>query len=94
MKSKDPVKIMSIRGTSFEPAPNKGGKAKPESAPVEDYSSKTSEFLNQELTKSDRPELTTAKIIVSGGKLSRNKHLDLYNILFDFNLIIIWIIFS
>lgn len=63
---------MTIRGTSFEPSPIQGGNAATETAPPGDYLSKTSEFISQELTKSDRPQLTSAKIVVSGGKFSRN----------------------
>lgn len=45
-----------------------GGSAKIEQAPAGDYKSSLVEFVKQELTKSDRPELTAAKVIVSGGR--------------------------
>lgn len=57
-----------MRGTAFEAAPLEGGTAKCESAPAGDYKSQLIEFIKQELTKSDRPELTSAKVVVSGGR--------------------------
>uniref|UniRef100_A0A1B6EG33 Electron transfer flavoprotein subunit alpha n=1 Tax=Clastoptera arizonana TaxID=38151 RepID=A0A1B6EG33_9HEMI len=68
LKSKDSVKIISVRGTSFEAAPSEGGSGKVEPAPSGEYASSVSEFVGQELSKSDRPELTAAKVIVSGGR--------------------------
>jgi len=68
LKSKDPVKILTVRGTSFEPAAAEGGSGKVEAAPAGEYASATTEFISQELTKSDRPELTAAKVIISGGR--------------------------
>ncbi|CAK9797214.1 Electron transfer flavoprotein subunit alpha, mitochondrial [Anthophora plagiata] len=67
LKSKDKVKIVSVRGTAFEAAPLEGGSAKCESVSG-DYKSELIEFLKQELSKSDRPELTSAKVVVSGGR--------------------------
>lgn len=66
LKSNDPIKILSIRGTSFEPAAD-GGSASVAAAPAGTYSSSLSQWVSQELTKSDRPDLATAKIIISGG---------------------------
>lgn len=67
VKSSDAKKIITVRGTGFDPAPADGG-----SAPIEDGGAKgdsgLSSFTSQELSKSDRPELTAAKIIVSGGR--------------------------
>jgi len=65
---KEPVKILTIRQTAFtEAKPDKN-----ETAPVEILNSifenKLTQFVSQELTKSTRPELTAAKIIVSGGR--------------------------
>ncbi|KZC07013.1 PREDICTED: electron transfer flavoprotein subunit alpha, mitochondrial [Dufourea novaeangliae] len=68
LKSKDKIKVVSVRGTSFEPVPLEGGSAKCESAPAGDYKMNLVEFIKQELTKSDRPELTSAKVVVSGGR--------------------------
>lgn len=68
LKCKDKVKVFSVRGTSFEAAPLEGGSAKCEPAPTGDYKSNLIEFVKQELSKSDRPELTSAKVVVSGGR--------------------------
>ncbi|KAK7601323.1 hypothetical protein V9T40_008764 [Parthenolecanium corni] len=67
LKSNDSIKILSIRGTSFEPAAD-GGSASISAAPAGSYSSSLSQWISQELTKSDRPDLATAKIIISGGR--------------------------
>jgi electron transfer flavoprotein alpha subunit len=68
LKSKDPVKVVTIRGTNFEPAPLEGGNTNTETAPAGEYKTGLSQFLSQELTKSDRPELTSAKVVISGGE--------------------------
>ncbi|XP_067000832.1 electron transfer flavoprotein subunit alpha, mitochondrial [Anabrus simplex] len=68
LKSKDAIKVITIRGTSFEPASLEGGSAKTEAAPAGNYKTDLSEFVSQELSKSDRPELTSAKVVVSGGR--------------------------
>ena len=67
VKSKDPVKVITVRGTSFPPAASTGSGAV-EQAPAGDYKSDLTEFVSQELSKSDRPSLTAAKIIISGGR--------------------------
>ncbi|XP_042637998.1 electron transfer flavoprotein subunit alpha, mitochondrial, partial [Orycteropus afer afer] len=67
VKCDEKVKVFSVRGTSFEAAAISGGSASSEKAsstsPVG-----ISEWLEQKLTKSDRPELTGAKVVVSGGR--------------------------
>ncbi|KAG8230146.1 hypothetical protein J437_LFUL010397 [Ladona fulva] len=68
LKAKDPVKVVSVRGTSFEAAKLEGGSAKSENAPSGEYKTDLAEFVSQELSKSDRPELTSAKVVVSGGR--------------------------
>ncbi|XP_046751560.1 electron transfer flavoprotein subunit alpha, mitochondrial [Diprion similis] len=68
VKAKDGVKVVSIRGTSFEATPLEGGSAKLEPAPAGDYKSNLVEFVSQELTKSDRPALASAKTVISGGR--------------------------
>lgn len=67
LKSKDPVKVLTVRGTSFEPVLLEGGTTKTEMAPAGEYKTGLSQFLSQELSKNDRPELTGAKVVVSGG---------------------------
>ncbi|XP_054277236.1 electron transfer flavoprotein subunit alpha, mitochondrial-like [Macrosteles quadrilineatus] len=81
LRSKDPVKVVTIRATEFEPVPPEGGSGSVEAAPVGDYTSKTSEFVEQILEKSDRPTLTSAKVIVSGGKGVGSK--ESFKILYD-----------
>lgn len=81
LKSKDPIKVVSVRGTSFEPAPLEGGSTKSEPAPAGNYKSDICEFLSQELSKSDRPELTSAKVVVSGGRGMKSG--DNFKMLYD-----------
>jgi len=67
VQSLDAIKVITVRTTGFDPAAATGGSAAVESlAAVAD--SGTSSFLGSEIAKSDRPELTAAKIIVSGGR--------------------------
>jgi len=67
VKSTDPVKILTVRGTAFAPAAESGGSAAVEDAQSAD-ASPLATFVGQELTKSDRPELTAASKVVSGGR--------------------------
>ncbi|QCO19210.1 electron transfer flavoprotein subunit alpha/FixB family protein (plasmid) [Azospirillum brasilense] len=67
VKSADPIKVVTVRTTAFEAAAATGGSATVESiAGTGDAGS--AKFVGQELTKSERPELTQAKIVVSGGR--------------------------
>ncbi len=67
VQSLDATKVITVRTTGFDPAAATGGSATVESlAAVAD--SATSSFVGSEIAKSDRPELTAAKIIVSGGR--------------------------
>ncbi len=67
VKSSDSVKIITVRGTAFAAAATAGGSGAVESvAAVAD--SGVASFVSAEITKSERPELTAAKIIVSGGR--------------------------
>jgi len=67
VKSKDAIKVITVRTTAFDAVPASGG-----SAPIESVSSGSdsglSTFVSREVSKSERPELTSAKIIVSGGR--------------------------
>jgi electron transfer flavoprotein alpha subunit len=67
VKSKDPIKVITVRTTAFDAVAASGG-----SAPVESISPPAdtglSSFVSREVAKSERPELTAAKIIVSGGR--------------------------
>ncbi|QNP60194.1 electron transfer flavoprotein subunit alpha/FixB family protein [Paenacidovorax monticola] len=67
VQSGDAVKVITVRTTGFDAAPATGGSAAVETAAVGADSGKSS-FVGREVTKSDRPELTAAKIIVSGGR--------------------------
>jgi electron transfer flavoprotein alpha subunit len=67
VQSLDAVKVITVRTTGFDPAAASGGSAAVETlTAVAD--SATSSFVGSEIAKSDRPELTAAKIIVSGGR--------------------------
>lgn len=68
LKAKESIKILSIRGTSFPADDLNGGSAPTEQAPAGDYNTDLTVFVSQELSKSDRPELTSAKVVISGGK--------------------------
>jgi electron transfer flavoprotein alpha subunit len=67
VQSSDPIKVITVRATGFDPVAAEGG-----SASVEKIEAATdagmSTFVSRELTKLDRPELTSATIIVSGGR--------------------------
>jgi electron transfer flavoprotein alpha subunit len=67
VQSSDPVKIITVRGTAFDPAAAEGGSASIESATA-GADAGLSKFVGQELSKSERPELTSARTIVSGGR--------------------------
>jgi len=67
VQSVDKVKVLTVRTTGFDPAAATGGSAVVERAnAIADSGSST--FVGSEIAKSDRPELTAAKIIVSGGR--------------------------
>jgi len=67
VRSSDPIKVITVRSTGFDAAPASGGSAVVEAIEIEPDSG-LSKLLGQELTKSARPELTAARIIVSGGR--------------------------
>ncbi len=66
VQSSDAVKVITVRGTGFDAAAT-GGSATVESVAAVAASGKSS-FVGREISKNDRPELTAAKIIVSGGR--------------------------
>jgi electron transfer flavoprotein alpha subunit len=72
VKSSDPKKVITVRTSTFQ-ATGEGGAAAPieNAAPAEDPG--LSSFVGEELSKSDRPELTSAKIIISGGRAMQNR---------------------
>ena len=67
VKSKDAIKVITVRTTAFDAVPATGGSASVETvaAPADGG---LSSFVGREVSKSERPELTAAKIIVSGGR--------------------------
>jgi electron transfer flavoprotein alpha subunit len=67
VQSKDPIKVITVRGTAFAPAAAEGGNAPIEAVPSTG-SAGTTEFVRAELSKSERPELTSARVIISGGR--------------------------
>jgi electron transfer flavoprotein alpha subunit len=67
VQSSDSVKVITVRTTGFDAAAATGGSAQVEQATAVGDSGKSS-FVGQEIAKSDRPELTAAKVIVSGGR--------------------------
>ncbi|WP_394681584.1 electron transfer flavoprotein subunit alpha/FixB family protein, partial [uncultured Comamonas sp.] len=67
VQSVDATKVITVRGTGFDAAAATGGSAPVENAAAVEGSGKSS-FVGREVTKNDRPELTAAKIIVSGGR--------------------------
>jgi len=66
VKSSDAKKIITVRATAFKAA-QEGGSASIEAVSAADNPA-LSEFVGEELTKSERPELTGAKIVISGGR--------------------------
>jgi electron transfer flavoprotein alpha subunit len=67
VQSSDNVKVITVRGTGFDAASAEGGSATIE-ANATDKTSAISAFVSEELAKSDRPDLTAAEIVISGGR--------------------------
>ena len=67
VKSSDSKKVIGVRTTAFEAVADSGGSASVETVSAAGASDLVS-FVGQELSKSDRPELTSAEIVVSGGR--------------------------
>jgi electron transfer flavoprotein alpha subunit len=71
VQSSDAKKVITVRGTSFDAAPAEGGSASVEAvASVHDAG--ISSFLGEEVAVSDRPELTAASVVISGGRGMQN----------------------
>ncbi len=67
VQSSDPIKVVSVRGTAYDAVAPEGGSASIEDcAAVHDLG--LSNFVGQEIAKSERPELTAAAVIISGGR--------------------------
>lgn len=67
VQSKDAKKVITVRGTAFEKAAMEGGSGTVEAVSTTGDKGLSS-FVSQEIAKSERPELTSAKVIVSGGR--------------------------
>ena len=67
VQSSDAKKVITVRATAFDAAASEGGSAAVESIDAAGASG-LSEFVSQNLTKSERPELTSAGIVISGGR--------------------------
>ncbi|MFI8616143.1 electron transfer flavoprotein subunit alpha/FixB family protein [Acidovorax sp. NPDC077693] len=72
VQSADSVKVITVRTTGFDAAASSGGSAAVETAAATADAGKST-FLGSEIAKNDRPELTAAKIIVSGGRALGSK---------------------
>ncbi|WP_416896204.1 MAG: electron transfer flavoprotein subunit alpha/FixB family protein [Minwuia sp.] len=71
VQSSDEKKVITVRPTAFEKAATEGGSASVESVSAVDDPGLSS-FVGERLSKSDRPELATAKIVISGGRGMQN----------------------
>ncbi len=71
VKSSDAKKVMTVRDARFDPVSAEGGSASTEAAPAADVPT-TSKFVSSELSKSERPELTAARVVISGGRGMQN----------------------
>ena len=67
VKSSDSTKVITVRATAFDPVNASGGSASIESISADGVSDLSS-FVNEEIAQSDRPELTAASIVISGGR--------------------------
>lgn len=71
VRSSDAKKVMTIRAASFDPVATEGGSATIEAVSVPEIAS-ISRFISAELSKSERPELTAARVVISGGRGMQN----------------------
>jgi electron transfer flavoprotein alpha subunit len=71
IKSSDKIKVLSVRGTAFDPVPASGGSAAVEPV-AKAFDTGLSSFVDEQIVKSERPELTAAKVVISGGRGMQN----------------------
>jgi electron transfer flavoprotein alpha subunit len=71
VKSTDPKKVITVRTSTFQATAEGGSASVENAAPVADPG--LSAFVSEELSKSERPELTSAKIIISGGRAMQSR---------------------
>jgi electron transfer flavoprotein alpha subunit len=67
VKSSDGKKVITVRAASFDPVAAEGGSAPVEAVSIPDLPA-MSRFISAELSKSERPELTAARVVISGGR--------------------------
>jgi len=83
VKSNDQKKCITIRPTSFDPAPTSGGAAPIEKIDAVDVPN-ISKFIKREESKSERPELGTARVVISGGRgMQSGENFKLINAIAD-----------
>ncbi|WP_160153713.1 FAD-binding protein [Microbulbifer sp. ALW1] len=71
VQSSDAIKVASVRTTAFDPVAAEGGSATVETVDLVDDAG-VSKFVGEELAVSDRPELTAARVVISGGRGMQN----------------------
>ena len=71
VRSSDAIKVITVRAASFDPVASEGGSA-PIEAVVWSEAQSLSRFVSAELSKSERPELTAARVVISGGRGMQN----------------------
>lgn len=71
VQSSDAIKVITVRGTAFDAVSAEGGSAAVEAVDAV-HDAGISAFVSEEIAKSDRPELTSAKIVISGGRGMQN----------------------
>jgi electron transfer flavoprotein alpha subunit len=71
VQSSDPKKVITVRTTAFDAAPAEGGSASVEACTAA-HDAGVSQFIREEVAVSDRPELTSASVVISGGRGMQN----------------------
>ena len=71
VQSSDPKKVITVRTTAFDAAPAEGGSASVEACAAA-HNAGVSQFIREEVAVSDRPELTSASVVISGGRGMQN----------------------
>lgn len=83
VQSGDPIKVMTVRTTAFDPVSAEGGSATIEPREAAAATGK-SRFVSHELTLSERPELTSATVVISGGRgMGKQEHFKLLEAVAD-----------
>ncbi|WP_298213778.1 electron transfer flavoprotein subunit alpha/FixB family protein [Acidocella sp.] len=72
VKSADAKKVLTVRASAFDPVPEEGGSATIDKLSVSPEAADQSSYVGSELSKSERPELTAARVIISGGRGMQN----------------------